>query len=116
MEGGRAELFDEALISELTGGRRDYPRASLVSDVKTKLNDPNCRVVLVTGAPGAGKSALMARLAEEQPDWPRYFIRRTAESTAQAFRHEGGLASFLTLVGFQLMALHPEAFPEEDSQ
>lgn len=116
MEGGRAELFDEALISELTGGRRHYPRVSLVSDVMSKLNDPGCRVILVTGAPGAGKSALMAHLAEEQPDWPRYFIRRTAESTARAFRHEGGLASFLTLVGFQLMTLHPEAFPEEDTQ
>jgi WD40 repeat protein len=114
--GDQAELFDEPLISRLAGGPRRFGRGWLTDQVKAALDDPECRIVLLTGTPGAGKSAVMAHLAQERPDWPRYFIRRIGETDSDAFRHEGGLASFLTLIGFQLLALQPGAFPAADSQ
>ena len=107
----QAELFDETLVSRLAGGARRVDRDWLTSEVKACLDQEECRIVLLTGAPGTGKSAVMAHLAQERPDWPRYFIRRMGETDTDAYRHEGGLASFLTLVGFQLLALHPLAFP-----
>jgi hypothetical protein len=109
-----AELFDELLISQLAGGSRRVDRVWLTGQVKAHLADDQCRIVLLTGGPGTGKSAVLAHLAQERPDWPRYFIRRIGETDTDAYRHEGGLASFLTLVGFQLLALHPQAFPAED--
>jgi hypothetical protein len=109
-----AELFDELLISQLTGGSRRVDRGWLTGQVKAHLADDQCRIVLLTGGPGTGKSAVMAHLAQERPDWPRYFIRRIGETDTDAYRHEGGLASFLTVVGFQLLALYPDAFPAEE--
>src|ERR1700736_2578491 len=106
-----AELFDELLISQLAGGSRRVDRVWLTGQVKAHLAGDQCRIVLLTGGPGTGKSAVMAHLAQERPDWPRYFIPRIRETDTDAYRHEGGLASFLTVVGFQLLALHPDAFP-----
>ena len=109
-----AELFDKPLIYQLVGGSRRVDRGWLTDQVKAHLDDPQCRIVLLTGGPGAGKSVVMAHLAQERPDWLRYFIRRIGETDTDAYRHEGGLASFLTLVGFQLLALYPEVFPALD--
>lgn len=109
-----AELFDEPLISQLAGGSRWVDRAWLTGQIKAHLDEDGCRIVLLTGGPGTGKSAVMARLAQERPGWPRYFIRRIGETDTDAYRHEGSLASFLTVVGFQLLALHPDAFPADD--
>ena len=45
-------------------------------EVNDQLGMPDCRFVLLTAAPGAGKSTFMAQLAKDHEDWPRYFIRR----------------------------------------
>ncbi|HEU5386718.1 MAG TPA: WD40 repeat domain-containing protein [Streptosporangiaceae bacterium] len=108
-------LFDELLVSQLAGGSRRVDRVWLTGRVKAHLNDDQCRIVLLTGGPGTGKSTAMAHLAQERPDWPRYFIRRIGETDTDVYRHEGGLASFLTVVGFQLLALYPDAFPAEEA-
>src|SRR6266566_1749951 len=90
--------FRRAAGRSAGGGSRRVDRAWLTGRVKAHLDDDQCRIVLLTGGPGTGKSAVMAHLAQERPDWPRYFIRRIGETDTDTYRHEGGLASFLTLV------------------
>src|SRR5580700_1460339 len=79
-----AELFDELLINQLAGGSRRVDRAWLTDRGKVYLDDGQCRIVLLTGGPGTGKSAVMAHLAQERQDWPRYFIRRIGETDTDA--------------------------------
>src|ERR1700733_924949 len=106
-----AELFDEGLIEELTGDPGQVvSRDPVLKEITARVADPDCRVVLLRGAAGAGKTAILAALARRHPNWPRYFIRRAAEPET-AYQHEGGLASFLTVVGLQLLARQPELFP-----
>ena len=105
------ELFDDELIAELTDApARVIERRRPLDDIMGALNEPDCRIVLLTGAAGSGKTGVLAALAREHPGWPRYFVRRAAERET-AYRHEGGLASFLTVVGLQLSARHRELFP-----
>jgi WD40 repeat protein len=106
----RAELFDQPLIGRLAGDRRRRDRDWLTGLIRKHLADPGCRIVLLTGAPGTGKSTVMAHLAEQHRDWPRYFIRRAGESDSDAHLHEGGVTSFLTQIGFQLLELRPNLF------
>lgn len=106
------DLFDEALIARFAGDQLHYERGWLKDRIEASLDDPDCRIVLITGDPGAGKTTLMARLAQQRPDWLRYFIRRVDETdSARHYAHEGGLASFLTVTGFQLASLRPSLFP-----
>src|SRR5512146_723317 len=113
----RAELFDEPLVRLLTGDRRRRDRDWLTDLVHHHLDDEECRIVLLTGAPGAGKSTIMGHLAEQHRDWPRYFIRRAGESDSDLRSHEGGVTTFLTQIGFQLLTLWGEAlFPRQDLQ
>ncbi|HVB44090.1 MAG TPA: AAA family ATPase [Streptosporangiaceae bacterium] len=108
---GYAELFDAELIEELTGGRgRVVSREPLLAEIIARLDEPDCRIVLLVGGAGAGKTGVLAELARRNRDWPRYFVRRAAEPET-AYQHEGGLASFLTVVGLQLRARQPELFP-----
>lgn len=109
-----ADLFDHALIHRLAGGGRFVERAWLRDLITTALDDDACRIVLVTGAPGAGKSTLLAWLAVQEPTWPRYFIRRAAELDSDFHQHEGGLASFLTVIGLQLAALWGDLVPDPE--
>jgi WD40 repeat protein len=116
-EGDRAELFDEPLISRLAGDRRHRDRDWLTDLIQQHLNDEECRIVLLTGAPGTGKSTIMGQLAERHGEWPRYFIRRAGERDNDARSHEGGVTSFLTQIGFQLLKLRgEELFPQSDTQ
>ena len=71
---------------------------------------PGCRFVLLTAAPGAGKSTFMAQLAKDHDDWPRYFIRRDQRTPLG----DVGAHSFLLRIGFQLAARYPEAFAQEN--
>ncbi len=107
------DLFDEELIAELTSDpRRIVERRRPLDDIMAALGEPDCRIVLLTGGAGAGKTGVLAALAREHPDWPRYFIRRAADRET-AYQHEGGLASFLTTVGLQLAALRRDLFTTE---
>ena len=105
------ELFDAELIEELTGDPGQVvSRDAVLADITARLAAADCRIVLLRGAAGTGKTGVLAELARRHPCWPRYFIRRAAEPET-AYQHEGGLASFLTMVGLQLRACQPELFP-----
>ncbi|MGW0521313.1 hypothetical protein [Crossiella sp. NPDC003009] len=65
--------------------------------------------VLVTGEPGAGKTSLLAALAEGHPDWLRYFARRDSRSVLAGT----DVQSFLLAVGHQLARQRPEVFQPE---
>ncbi|MCO1575681.1 ATP-binding protein [Crossiella sp. SN42] len=65
--------------------------------------------VLVTGEPGAGKTSLLAALAEGHPDWLRYFARRDSRTTLAGT----DVQSFLLAVGHQLARQRPEVFQPE---
>ena len=82
----------------------------MLAEITGRLEEPGCRIVLLLGGAGSGKTGVMAELARRHPLWPRYFIRRAAEPET-AYQHEGGLASFLTVAGLQLLARQPELFP-----
>lgn len=113
---GRAELFDEPLIRRLAGDRRRRDRGWLTNLIHQHLADSECRIVLLTGPPGAGKSTIMGHLAEQHDKWLRYFIRRAGETDSDAHSHEGGVTSFFTQIGFQLLNLWGEdLFPRPDT-
>jgi WD40 repeat protein len=111
-EGDPSDLFDLRLIERQVSGERFVERAWLRDRIKAELADPGCRIVLVTGEPGAGKTNLLASLASHKPGWLRYFIRRIGEAEGDSHRHEGSLSSFLTIVGLQLAARRPDLFPD----
>lgn len=111
----RAELFDEPLIRRLAASPRHRDRDWLTDLIHRHLDEEGCRIVLLTGAPGTGKSTIMGQLAGQHGHWPRYFIRRAGESDSDLHSHEGGVTSFLTQIGFQLLNLRGrELFPPPD--
>ena len=85
--------------------RRDW----LTVDAEEKTSDPECRFLLLTAEPGAGKSGFVAQLAHDHPHWPRYFIRRDQRTPLG----DAGAKSFLLRIGYQLAALHPALFDRE---
>ena len=110
---GYASLFDEELIEKVIGrAGRFVSRGSVLAEITARLDLPGCRIVLLRGGAGAGKTGILAALARQHPHWPRYFIRRAAEPET-AYQHEGGLASFLTVVGLQLRVRRPELFTSQ---
>lgn len=78
-------------------------RRWLVEQVGELLDDPDCRLVVITGGLGVGKTAFMARLAAYHTDWPRYFIRRDSRDLLRP----GAANTFLLVVGGQLASLYP---------
>ncbi len=88
---------------------RFLARPWLADDVAARLEDPGCRLVLLTASPGAGKSAFVAQLAHEHPRWPVYFVRRDQIGPLM----DVGAHSFLMRVGFQLAMHHPDLFKPE---
>jgi hypothetical protein len=81
-------------------------RGWLSKEIQNRLKHPDCRYVLVTGEPGAGKTGIMAALARANQNWLRYFIR----SNSVAPLSSGDAVSFMLRVGHQLAHCHPEIF------
>ena len=100
------DLFYEGLIRSYVDAAGFVDRPWLAQRVEEVLADPGCRFLLLTAEPGAGKTAFMARLADQHPGWPRYFIRRDSQTPLSS----GDARSFLFAVGHQLAALHPALF------
>lgn len=99
-------LFFEDLIASYVEQARFRPRQWLEKRVQDLLNEPDCRYVLLTAEPGAGKTAFMAQLAHNHGDWLRYFIRRTSTQPLSS----GDARSFLFAIGHQLAATQPDLF------
>ncbi len=103
----QGDLFFDTLVSGyVEGNSRFVRRGWLASRVEQALADTGTRFVLITAEPGAGKSAFLAQLAHDHPDWPRYFIRRDQRAVLSDVADK----SLLLRVGYQLAALHPELF------
>ncbi len=106
------DLFNLDLIRSYVNKElnpRFVERHWLKQQVEDKLADPDCRFLLLTAEPGAGKSAFMAWLAHQHPNWCRYFIRRDQRTPLG----DAGSYSFLLQVGFQLAATYPDLFKQE---
>lgn len=99
-------LFFEELIHSYLDQPRFLPRPWLAERVQALLDEPDCRFVLLTGEPGSGKTAFMAQLAGQHPDWLRYFIRRDSRQALS----RGDTRSFLFAAGHQLAVRRPELF------
>ena len=104
-----AALFSTDLIGWYLDHRRFVPRPWLTARVKAELGRPGTRFVLLTGAPGTGKSGLMAELARRSPGVLRYFIRRDSADVLQG----GDARTFLFSLGHQLAAQRPELFESD---
>ena len=74
------DLFSSSLVSSYVDDPRFVPRPWLLDRVATAWSEEDARFILLTGEPGAGKSALMAHLARLHPDALRYFVRRDSIS------------------------------------
>jgi hypothetical protein len=99
-------LFFREVIDSYVEALRFVRRDWLARELTAHLDESGSRFVILVAEPGAGKSGFIAQLASEHPDWLVYFARRDQRS---AFA-DRGVRSFLLHVGFQLAALHPEAF------
>lgn len=100
------DLFQQALIASYVDGELFVPRPWLAERIEAALAQTNCRFVLLTGEPGAGKTAFMAELARAHPEWARVFIRRDSQTPLAS----GDAHAFLLAVGHQLAALRPRLF------
>jgi WD40 repeat protein len=112
-EGGAThgpDQFDDELIAQLLAVEDYVARPWLERRVLDACDQPGCRIVLVTGEPGAGKSVLLASLARADPRSLRYFLRRDSVRTHRA----GDVHSFLESVGQQLATRYPELYLDSD--
>ncbi|MDQ3764686.1 MAG: hypothetical protein M3460_25075 [Actinomycetota bacterium] len=100
------DLFFRQTVLRYAQARRFVRRDWLAQEVTAALAHPSCRMLLLTGQPGVGKSGLVAQLAEENPDWLVYFIRRDQRSPMSA----ANARAVLLRIGFQLSVLRPELF------
>lgn len=102
--GFEADMFDDRVVERLLDVPHHRPRPWLEQRVASLLRDADCRIVLITANPGAGKSVLLAGLAAASPDSLRYFLRWDSIQPRRA----GDVHSFLEAVGHQLAARFPE--------
>jgi hypothetical protein len=103
------DLFFRDAVRRYTQNPRLLDRPWLVAELDLRLRDPGSRFVLLTAAPGIGKSVFAAQLAARNPQWPVYFIRRDQQRPLS----DVSAKSFLLRIGYQLAALHPEVFDQE---
>jgi hypothetical protein len=106
------DLFYEELIRSYIEAPRFISRPWLAKQIEEALTDPSCRFLLLTAAPGAGKTAFMAWLAHQHSNLPRYFIRRDQRTPLG----DVGADSLLLQIGFQLAASHPTLFERKQLQ
>jgi hypothetical protein len=105
-------LFFRPIVEGYVNNPRFLRRDWLAAEVNERLQKPDCRFVLLTAEPGAGKSTFLAQLAYDHPQRPVYFIRRDQRTPLT----DGGSQSFLLRLGYQLAAAHPELFTPEQVQ
>ena len=104
------QLFYNSLIRGYVDDPGFVQRGWLEQQIDTVLADPGCRFLLLTAEPGAGKTALAAWLADRNPAWPRYFIRRDSRTPLSS----GDARSFLLAVGHQMATVRPQLFELEN--
>jgi hypothetical protein len=105
-------LFFRPIVEGYVNNPRFLRRDWLAAEVNERLQEPDCRFVLLTAEPGAGKSTFLAQLAYDHPQRPVYFIRRDQRTPLT----DGGSQSFFLRLGYQLAAAHPELFTPEQVQ
>jgi hypothetical protein len=105
----QAELFYEPLLARYLDAPGTIARDWLHEEVEKRLALADCRFVLLTGEPGAGKTGFMAALARSRPDALRYFIRLDSTTPLSG----ADTVSLLLRTGHQLAHLHPEIFDPE---
>jgi hypothetical protein len=110
--GTEDQLFYDKLVASYIGARDYVNRDWLEQEVLERLANPDCRYVLITGEPGAGKTGLIAALARDHPGAPRYFLRRDSTTPMSG----GDAVSLLLRVGHQLAARRPEIFAPDRLQ
>jgi hypothetical protein len=78
MDTSETDLFFQATVDRYLTSRFFVSRDWLVKEVELLLADPNCRFVVLTAEPGAGKSAFAAQFVHEHSadETLVYFIRR----------------------------------------
>ncbi len=99
-------FFNEVVRGYVEGNRRFIRRPWLADFLEEKLRQANRPFILMTAEPGAGKSAFVAQLADDHPNWLRYFIRRDQRSVLA----DVSTKSFLLRIGYQLAARQPTLF------
>src|SRR5262245_24485753 len=99
-------LFFRDVVRNYTRDRRYLRREWLADVIAQKFAQQHTRYVVIRGAPGSGKSSLMAQVAEDYPRSLLYLLRGEDETTLA----KGSARSFLVRVGLQFSSLHPEAF------
>src|SRR5262245_30981848 len=67
-------LFAQDLIQSIVTTPHFVERDWIKEQLKSDLDEPNCRFLLITGEPGVGKTVFMAWMAHAHSDWLRYFI------------------------------------------
>ena len=98
------DLFDDAVVRTVLSAPHVVRRPWLEQELNRLLGEPDCRIVLVTGSPGAGKSVLLAGLADAHPASLRYFLR---QDSIVAHR-SNDVHSLLAAVGHQFAGRHPQ--------
>ena len=106
------QLFYDKLVASYIGAQDYVNRDWLEQEVLERLANPDCRYVLITGEPGAGKTGLIAALARDHPGAPRYFLRRDSTTPMSG----GDAVSLLLRVGHQLATRRPEIFAPDRLQ
>lgn len=105
-----ADLFYRELIDEYVRADNVVQRDWLRNALLERIAEPDCRYVVVRGEPGAGKSGLLADLADTHHDWLRCFFRRDSAIPLST----GDAASVLFTLGHQLATLRPALFSTDD--
>jgi tetratricopeptide (TPR) repeat protein len=100
------DLFFNDLIESYVKSNRFVERHWLLEKIEKHISDRDCRIILLTAEPGAGKTAFMAWLANQHADWLRYFIRKDSKEVLRG----GDAQSFLLTIGHQLAIVHPSIF------
>lgn len=106
------DLFYDGLVESYLDTPGFVERPWLEQQVKEKLVEPGCRFLLLTAEPGAGKTTFLAWLADRNPEWPRYFIRRDSKAPLSS----GDARSFLFAIGHQLATRRPTLFRPDKLQ
>jgi hypothetical protein len=87
-------------------------RKWLIPTIKELFKRPECRILLITGSPGVGKSALLAHLSDDDPGCFNFVLRRDSIMGLES----PDAKSFLLAFGYYLAQIRPALFIENTSQ